>query len=213
MDIFIAQLNQMLMSAKEDNWLAELCNLLMTHLGAWVYIVSKSGKTLVEVIPFVGNLPEDYSGNIARPIISNSDAIGHLVCRREETFSKDEEQMMGIALSICTIILRQEEKQTETERRKRLDAVREAINALSFSELEAAIHITIGIKGHERRLVAGHIADMLGFTRSVVVNALKKLEGAGMIETRSLGTKGTYIKIREPILAEELGKLGTVKGF
>jgi transcriptional pleiotropic repressor len=41
----------------------------------------------------------------------------------------------------------------------------------------------------------------------VVVNALRKLEGTGMIETRSLGMKGTHIRIINLLLAEELEKL------
>jgi transcriptional pleiotropic repressor len=63
------------------------------------------------------------------------------------------------------------------------------------------------LNGGEGRLVAGHIADKLGFTRSVVVTALRKLEGAGVIDTRSLGMKGTYIKIKDTLLMEELSKL------
>lgn len=35
----------------------------------------------------------------------------------------------------------------------------------------------------------------MGITRSVIVNALRKLESAGVIESRSLGMKGTYIKV------------------
>ena len=43
-------------------------------------------------------------------------------------------------------------------------------------------------------LFASKIADRVGITRSVIVNALRKLESAGVIESRSLGMKGTYIK-------------------
>ncbi|HHU65109.1 MAG TPA: HTH domain-containing protein, partial [Streptococcus sp.] len=39
------------------------------------------------------------------------------------------------------------------------------------------------------------IADRIGITRSVIVNALRKLESAGIIESRSLGMKGTYLKV------------------
>ncbi|NLG95425.1 MAG: GTP-sensing pleiotropic transcriptional regulator CodY, partial [Acetomicrobium flavidum] len=37
-------------------------------------------------------------------------------------------------------------------------------------------------------------------------NALRKLESAGLIESRSLGMKGTYIKILSPIFLDELNK-------
>ena len=50
------------------------------------------------------------------------------------------------------------------------------------------------------------IADKVGLTRSVIVNALRKFESADLIETRSLGMKGTFIKIKNEYLLEELNK-------
>ena len=50
------------------------------------------------------------------------------------------------------------------------------------------------------------LRDEIGITRSVIVNALRKLESAGVIESRSLGMKGTYLKIINPRLQEELAK-------
>ena len=47
----------------------------------------------------------------------------------------------------------------------------------------------------------------MGITRSVIVNALRKFESAGVIESRSLGMKGTYIKVLNSALLDELGKL------
>jgi len=51
------------------------------------------------------------------------------------------------------------------------------------------------LDGNEGRLTASVIADRIGITRSVIVNALRKLESAGIIESRSLGMKGTYLKV------------------
>ena len=55
-------------------------------------------------------------------------------------------------------------------------------------------------------LVASKIADRFGITRSVVVNALRKLESAGVIETRSSGMKGTYIKVTNDFIFDEITK-------
>ena len=49
--------------------------------------------------------------------------------------------------------------------------------------------------------------DRVGITRSVIVNALRKFESAGVIESRSLGMKGTYIKILNEKLKEELANV------
>ncbi|MDR1510455.1 MAG: hypothetical protein LBS53_12550, partial [Synergistaceae bacterium] len=52
---------------------------------------------------------------------------------------------------------------------------------------------------------ASKVADRVGVTRSVIVNALRKLGSAGIIESRSLGMKGTYIKVTSRLFLEELG--------
>ena len=81
--------------------------------------------------------------------------------------------------------------------------------SLSYSELEAIEHIFEELEGKEGLLVASKIADRVGITRSVIVNALRKLESAGVIESRSLGMKGTYIKVLNDKFLVELSKLKT----
>ena len=85
------------------------------------------------------------------------------------------------------------EEYAEETRKKHI--VKSAINTLSFSEQEAIIHIFDELDGNEGILVASKIADRVGITRSVIVNALRKFESAGVIESRSSGMKGTYIKV------------------
>ncbi|MCL8209092.1 MAG: GTP-sensing pleiotropic transcriptional regulator CodY, partial [Actinomycetia bacterium] len=43
--------------------------------------------------------------------------------------------------------------------------------------------------------------------RSVIVNALRKLESAGVVETRSLGMKGTRIRVLNPRLKPMLATM------
>ena len=47
----------------------------------------------------------------------------------------------------------------------------------------------------------------MGITRSVIVNALRKFESAGVIESRSSGMKGTYIKVLNDVVFEEIEEL------
>ena len=51
------------------------------------------------------------------------------------------------------------------------------------------------------------IADRVGITRSVIVNALRKFESAGVIESHSSGMKGTYIKVLNDAIFTELSKV------
>lgn len=74
---------------------------------------------------------------------------------------------------------------------------------MSFSELEAIIHIFDEMDGKEGILVASKIADRVGITRSVIVNALRKFESAGVIESRSSGMKGTYIKVLNDVVFDD----------
>lgn len=102
-------------------------------------------------------------------------------------------------------ILNERAKDLEETSRNRL-SVQMAIRALSYSELESMKHIIAEINGYEGVAIASKVADRVGVTRSVIVNALRKLESAGLIESRSLGMKGTYIKVLSPLLFEYLDK-------
>ena len=86
------------------------------------------------------------------------------------------------------------------------EAVTMAVNTLSYSELRAVSAILGELNGNEGQLTASVIADRIGITRSVIVNALRKLESAGIIESRSLGMKGTYLKVLIPDVFDEIKK-------
>ena len=101
-------------------------------------------------------------------------------------------------------MLRSVHEESADEMRGRA-VVRSAISTLSQSELEAIYSIFKQLGGmHEGILVASKIADSIGITRSVIVNALRKFESAGVIESRSSGMKGTFIKVVNEYVYEEL---------
>lgn len=99
------------------------------------------------------------------------------------------------------------------EENRKVAVVRSAINTLSYSEMEAIVHIFDELGGMEGILVASKIADRVGITRSVIVNALRKFESAGVIESRSSGMKGTYIKVLNDVVFEEVDKLKEQKKY
>lgn len=93
------------------------------------------------------------------------------------------------------------------EESRKIAVVKSAISTLSFSEMEAITHIFDELGGMEGILVASKIADRVGITRSVIVNALRKFESAGVIESRSSGMKGTYIKVLNDVVFDEIEEL------
>ncbi|TNJ64287.1 GTP-sensing pleiotropic transcriptional regulator CodY [Paenibacillus hemerocallicola] len=130
------------------------------------------------------------------PIIGGGDRLGTVVLTRSgDSFIDDDLIMAEYGTTIIGMeILREHAEEIELDARSKA-VVQVAVNSLSYSEMEAVDHIIEELKEKEGLLVASKIADRVGITRSVIVNALRKLESAGVIETRSLGMKGTYIKI------------------
>lgn len=84
--------------------------------------------------------------------------------------------------------------------------INSALSTLSVSEKEAIMYVLRELGGKEGTLIASRIADREGITRSVIVNALRKFESAGVIYTRSSGMKGTYISVLNDAVFEELEK-------
>ncbi len=94
------------------------------------------------------------------------------------------------------------EEHEESFRREHV--VEAAIETLSHSELDAIKYVLEELDGTEGILVASKIADRVKITRSVIVNALRKLESAGVIETHSAGMKGTYIHIVNEVIFDAM---------
>jgi transcriptional pleiotropic repressor len=142
------------------------------------------------------------------PIHGGGERIGTLLVAKFETEFTDDDLVLAEygATVVGMEILRDRSEKIEEEARKKA-TVQVALGTLSYSELEAVMHILGELDGNEGLLVASKIADRVGITRSVIVNALRKFESAGVIESKSLGMKGTYIKVLNERLLEELKKL------
>jgi transcriptional pleiotropic repressor len=142
------------------------------------------------------------------PIIGGGERLGTLLLGRVNDEFQDDDLILGEygATVVGMEILREKGDRIEEEARSKA-VVQMAISSLSYSELEAIEHIFEELDGNEGLLVASKIADRVGITRSVIVNALRKLESAGVIESRSLGMKGTYIKVLNTKFLAELEQL------
>ncbi|PRR84189.1 GTP-sensing pleiotropic transcriptional regulator CodY [Clostridium vincentii] len=142
------------------------------------------------------------------PIMGNRERLGTLLLARfGNPFTDDDLVIVEYSATVVGMeMLRAKQNEIEDEARKKA-VVQLAIGTLSYSELEAVEHIFDELNGMEGLLVASKIADKVGITRSVIVNALRKFESAGVIESRSLGMKGTHIKILNEKLLDELKKI------
>ena len=124
------------------------------------------------------------------PIHVSGIRLGSLIIwRNDKEFDDDDLILVEIASTVVGIQMLNFQREEDEKNIRRRTAVNMAVNTLSYSELTASI-----------------IADRIGITRSVIVNALRKLESAGIIESRSLGMKGTYLKVLIPDIFEEIKK-------
>jgi len=141
------------------------------------------------------------------PILGNGKRLGTFIVSKDVTFTDDDLVLSEYAATVIGLeIVRSDRKASDDERRK-IDVVKMAIGTLSYSEIEAMEHIFNELEGTEGLIIASKVADRVGITRSVIVNALRKFESAGVIESRSLGMKGTFIKILNDKLLKEFRKV------
>ena len=142
------------------------------------------------------------------PVFGTGERIGTLILGKFSKKYTDEDLLVAEygATVVGVEILRERNEKIEEEARKKA-TIQVALATLSYSEIEAMTHILSELESDEGLLVASKIADRVGITRSVIVNALRKFESAGIIESKSLGMKGTYIKVLNDLLLEELKKM------
>lgn len=142
---------------------------------------------------------------ILMPVFSGTGPPGIIMAHRcQKPFEYDDLILAELGVSIIGMILMHREAMVLEEERWSRTMVEVAFESLSYSEVEAIEEIFKKLTQKENIIIASKIADDLGITRSVIVNALRKFESAGVIESRSLGMKGTYIQLKNPYALEEI---------
>ena len=157
--------------------------------------------------------PEAVEGYqaIITPIDIAGERLGTLfIYKQGSTYSIDDIILSEYGTAVVGLEMLRSVNEENAEETRKVQIVKSAISTLSFSELEAITHIFEELDGNEGILVASKIADRVGITRSVIVNALRKFESAGVIESRSSGMKGTYIKVLNDVVFDELKALKAV---
>jgi len=155
---------------------------------------------------------DDTSKKISKHLIyvpiygAGAERLGTIVMTRiQEQFAAMDILLAEYVATLGGVEMLNDKNKSSEERTRDRTSVQMAMRALSYSEVESMKHIMGELGGQEGVAVASKVADRVGVTRSVIVNALRKLESAGLIESRSLGMKGTYIRVLSPLFVEELG--------
>lgn len=75
------------------------------------------------------------------------------------------------------------------------NVVNAAVEGLTLKELEGVNAVFSNVEGSIGKVIISDVSKNCGITRSIIVNGLRKLECAGIIEIHSSGAQGTNIKL------------------
>lgn len=198
------------------NGIVEIKELIVDEVGGFVDvllnerllgILSTKENVNLQTLGFEGANIEQYRA-IITPIDIAGERLGTLfIYKSDKSYDIDDIILSEYGTTVVGLEMMRSVNEESAEEARKIQVVKSAVSTLSFSELEAIIHIFEELEGREGILVASKIADRVGITRSVIVNALRKFESAGVIESRSSGMKGTYIKVLNDYIFDELNTI------
>ncbi|HIS57400.1 MAG TPA: GTP-sensing pleiotropic transcriptional regulator CodY [Candidatus Fimimorpha excrementavium] len=198
-------------SSREE--IEEIHELIQNEVGGFIdpmlnerllSILSTKENVNLATLGFSENEVSSYQA-IVTPIDIAGERLGTLfIYKCKDGYTIDDIILSEYGTTVVGLEMMRSVNEENAEENRKVQIVRSAISTLSFSELEAIMHIFGELDGNEGILVASKIADRVGITRSVIVNALRKFESAGVIESRSSGMKGTYIKVLNDVVFDEL---------
>lgn len=193
-----------------------LTELIVDHVGGFIdsmlnerllAVLSTKENVNLETLGFE-NIDTKKFKAIISPIEISGERLGTLfIYKCEEQYDIDDIILCEYGMTVVGLEMLRAVNEENAEENRKLAIVKSAISTLSFSEMEAITHIFDELGGMEGILVASKIADNAGITRSVIVNAIRKFESAGIIESRSSGMKGTYIKVLNDFVYDEVEQL------
>lgn len=201
---------------KNRSDISEIKDLIVPNVGGFIdkmlnerllLVLSTKENVNLATLGFEFDELERYQA-IITPIDIAGERLGTVFMYKEDKqYTIDDIILSEYGTTVVGLEMMRSVNEESAEEDRKITIVHSAISTLSNSEQEAIVHVFNELDGTEGILVASKIADRVGITRSVIVNALRKFESAGVIETKSSGMKGTYIKVINELIFEELDKL------
>lgn len=171
----------------------EYMNLTKTLTGPMLNIYDSNPQC---TSPEISNCIYDDRYTSIVPIFHSYEKIGAiLLIRYNKPFTDEDQIICEHAFAIISLELARREIEEIKANSLEIASANIAFKSLSYSEIMVCREVFSQIKNKEGIIIANDIATDLFITRSIINNALKKLESAGIIVVKSLGVKGTYIKI------------------
>lgn len=212
-DILVISTKGKILGAGYFNGTEKLTELVSYDIGSFVDellnerflgVLSTKENVNLRALGFSSDVAKRFKALVA-PIDISGERLGTLFIYKNSQDYEIEDIILseyGATVAGLALMSSVNEENADKERKKQI--VQSVFSTLSMTEIEAIKSVFSELNGMEGTLVASRIADRIGITRSVIVSALKKFESAGVIVTKSLGMKGTYIRILNDVLFEQL---------
>ena len=203
----------------------DICEVLMETLSSNILVISKKGKVLgISLCPGVEEITELIEDKVGGYVDAalNERLLGVLSTKENvnlQTLGFERPGVERYTAIICPIEIAGERLGTVFMYRCTPQYDIDDIIVSEYGTTVVGLEMMRSVNEEnveENRkgiLVASKIADRVGITRSVIVNALRKFESAGVIESRSSGMKGTYIKVLNDYIFDELDEIKARKNL
>ncbi len=166
-------------------------------------VLSTKENVNLATLGFLGSETRGVTALIT-PISISAERLGTLfLCRRGEAFSIDDIIICEYSTTVVGLEMMRSASEEFSAEQSKKENVTSAMTALTPLEQKAVSCVIHDLERKSGVLVTSKIASKIGITRTVIVNALRKLESAGLIRTKSAGMKGTHIEVLNDIIYTE----------
>ena len=169
-------------------------------------VPDRLNSTLMRVGALTESKAESGENMLIVPLVGASKRVGTLLFVSDGSFGEEDQIIAEFSATAVGMVISHAEVEEEEDEAQESKLARSALKSLSYSEVLAMQRIFDELEEDEGLLVASRIADEAGITRSVIVNALRKLASANVIESRSLGMKGTYLRVLNKEIRSEFDR-------
>ena len=160
-------------------------------------VLSTKENVNLETLGFAEGYTKKYHA-IITPIDVAGERFGTLfIYKSDSQYEIDDIILCEYGATVVGLEMLRSSTEEQADLIRKEQVTKSAISTLTNTEIDAIKHVFSELKmGEEQIIVTSRIADQQGVTRSIIVNALKKLESAGVIDAK--------IKVLNDMIFDEL---------
>ncbi len=185
-------------SDDEQNIIIEIISSLKNQLKIDIVLADRNGKSI-----FNSKFnPSEYFYKI--PLVAMYKKYGMLYVNGIDNLNQMELAYFYAAIPLLSMAISNIYLKSDGNIKRQIAAARIVIGSLTRLEIKALKSVFSHLDNSGGIIVISRVSRENNITRSLIVNALKKIESAGIIDTASLGMKGTKIIIINKYFFSEL---------